>query len=485
MKDSTVDETTHKRYSFKLQLLAILFIVCSAASGAMLGIILTESSPSKELVAWIALPGQLFIRALKLIILPLVFVNVILAMIQLSAAGKAKIVGFYTVAIYTFTTIVASAEGLIMVFLFKDKFSIKEPEITLDYVFLSCKDDFVLYQGSDRVSCINVTTIPFENIAKTHFAIKDLNDYFITSNEEFESATLSETLQDNIFKQMVPENIFEEFAEFRFIGVIMFSIIMGSASQAISHKPIILEDLLREINDILIKIVVWIICLTPFSVFSLIAGALAEQEDLIQTLQDVAVLIGATLIADFTHVFIFWPLFFYSMTKQNPFSYMKYLFPAQMFGFASGSSAATLPVNLRCVEASGMVPNAIRDFVLPIGTTINMDGIAIYFPPALIFLSSSVNEPTSFAQYILIVLVATIGSAGTAPVPNGSLLLLLTAYTTVYGTEVPDSFGILFGVHWFIGRCTVIISVTGDAMVARIVTYLTEKKGLELNTVNS
>lgn len=458
-------------FSVRFQILATLMILCSAFTGACLGAILSESQVNKDIISWLALPGDLFIRALKCIILPLVFVNIILAMIQMFEAGKAATIGMYTIIIYLLTTSVAAAEGLLMVLFFEKYFSIKQVKPEPDFIRILCPDQTsTLIQELNVIKCKNLTSFTLNS----EFRVEDLNLYFEKSTELLEPLSFSETLQENIFRKLVPENVFDEFAQFNFIGVIMFAIVFGAASQAIKLKPVTMKYFLADINDILVKIIEWIIYLTPIAVFSLITGALANQADLAGTLQDIGVLLAATVLADFLHIVILWPIALYVITKTNPFNYMKFLIPAQSFGFSCSSSAATLPVNMRCVKQSGMVPDAIRNFVLPIGATINMDGIAIYFPAALIYLANSAQIETGIAEYFLIVIVATIGSAGTAPVPNGSILLLLTAYKTVYGGEVPEAFGILFGIQWLVDRFSVVVNVTGDAMVARVITHLSD-----------
>lgn len=158
----------------------------------------------------------------------------------------------------------------------------------------------------------------------------------------------------------------------------MFGILFGAASQQLKRRPALLLSFLKDINDILVNIIEWIIILTPFAVMSLIAGALGAQDNLSDTFSDLGVLLGTVVAADFIHLFIVYPLVFFFIVRQNPFAYMKFILPAQFFAFASASSAATLPVNLKCVKNSQQVPDAVRDFVLPIGATINMVKVSLY-----------------------------------------------------------------------------------------------------------
>jgi len=134
--------------------------------------------------------------------------------------------------------------------------------------------------------------------------------------------------------------------------------------------------------------------------------------------------------------------------------------------FASASSAATIPVSISSAMSSGHVSETIARFVIPLGATVNMDGAAIYFPCACIWLAVYNGMDINAGHYVLLVILATFGSMGTAPVPNASLALIMTAYNTVFNTTgEPDGFGYIFAVDWFMDRGRTLVNVTGDCFV--------------------
>lgn len=134
------------------------------------------------------------------------------------------------------------------------------------------------------------------------------------------------------------------------------------------------------------------------------------------------------------------------MTRTSPFVYLRSIVPAQLMAFASSSSAATIPISIESVMATGVVPDTIAQFVIPLGATVNMDGAAIYFSCACIWLAIYNGITPTVADYILLVIISTFGSMGTAPVPNSSMALIATAYNTVFGTTgIPAGFSMLFG----------------------------------------
>jgi len=185
---------------------------------------------------------------------------------------------------------------------------------------------------------------------------------------------------------------------------------------------------------------------TPFAVLSLIIKAIGSQEDLADAFSNVGYLVVATMVAMLAHFLLVAVVLFWFVAKRNPIDYLKKLVPAQTMAFACASSAATIPVTLRCVLSTGHVPGPVARFVVPLGATVNMDGGAIYFPCACIWLAVLNGINPTVADYILLVVIATIGSAGTAPVPSASLVLIITAYNTVFGTTgTPDGFSFILG----------------------------------------
>lgn len=127
-------------------------------------------------------------------------------------------------------------------------------------------------------------------------------------------------------------------------------------------------------------------------------------------------------------------------------------------------------MTLKCTVNSGFVPEAVAKFVVPLGATMNMDGGAIYFPCACVWLAVLNGINPGPADYILLVIIATIGSAGTAPVPSASLVLVITAYNTVFnGTGTPAGFEFILAIDWFMDRIRTCLNVTGDCTVSAIV----------------
>ena len=173
-----------------------------------------------------------------------------------------------------------------------------------------------------------------------------------------------------------------------------------------------LVTILQETSDVLLTMINWVIAATPFAVLSMVAATLGGQDDLGQAFANVGYLIAACLMGFILHFCVTDILIFYLFTKKNPLPYLRHIIPAQTTALACASSAATLPVTLRCVKNTGRVPDDIRNFVCPLGATINMDGSAIYFPCACVWLAVLNGITPNAADYILLIILSTVGSAG-------------------------------------------------------------------------
>lgn len=433
----------------------------------------------------IGLIGDLFIRALKAVVLPMVFVNVILSIVDMMKMGRASSIGLKTMILYTLTTLIASCIGLISILSFQGLFIEGEFDEPMPaHVRLGCNEEGNYMTELDDGSIVCEMDGTDES---TNFVLADISGSFVRSSGGPQNdISMSQTIYEGVFTKLVADNVTGAFVDGNFAAVIFFAIFFGVALGRVLFKQDRKDEtssvvsFLGEINEVLLTLINWIITITPFAVLSMIAKAIGAQDDLAGSFANVGYLIAACFVGFIAHFLIVDVGIFYLLTKENPFTYLKNIIPAQTTALACASSAATLPVTLRCVKNSGMVPDSIRNFVLPLGATINMDGSAIYFPAACIWLAVLNGIEPNAANYILLILLSTIGSAGTAPVPSSGLVLVITAYNTVFGTTgTPNGFEFIVAIDWFLDRIITALNVTGDTVIARIVTVRTEMEDEE------
>jgi Na+/H+-dicarboxylate symporter len=487
----------------------VLSVLLFAGVGVAVGVGLSFWEPDEmekkdKTLKWLGLVGDLFIRALKCVVLPLVFVNVIISVMEMMDVGKASSIGWKTIGLYLLTTIFAAILGILSTLSLKSLYMEGEFDKTgAAMIRLGCNAEgsFLTEGENGAITC----SADYTDINDINFAINDLSSSFSrrTSGAR-DDISLSDTIYDGVFTKLVTSNVVGSFAQANFAAVVMFAIAFGVAlSRVVSkgsgpEKSFVL-NFLKEIDGVLLTIINWIIAITPckskrlptpapiwtplshillspaVAVLSLIMKAIGGQEDLPTAFENVGYLVVATIIAMMLQFFVVYVGFFAFFTRTNPFNYLKFIIPAQTMAFACASSAATIPMTLKSVKASGRVPDGIARFVIPLGATVNMDGGAIYFPCACIWLAVMNGISPDIGSYFLLVIISTIGSVGTAPVPSASLVLIITAYNTVFNTTgTPDGFSYILAIDWFMDRLRTTLNVTGDAVVAGMVASLCE-----------
>ncbi|CAB9498456.1 Putative sodium-dependent excitatory amino acid transporter glt [Seminavis robusta] len=468
----------------------VMSVLAFALAGVLVGIGLSTWEPEDPedkatAVKWLGLIGDMFIRALKAVVLPLVFVNVILSVVDMMQVGRAGTVGVKTIGLYLFTTFLASIIGIISIMVFKGLFKTEDLDNdSLTRVQLGCNEEEGAYltHGPDGdVFCYagNLT----EGMS-SYFSIEDVDGTFVQTSSGPAELSFSDTIYDGVFGKLITSNIFQDFVDANFAAVVLFAIAMGAAlakslyNKGMSGSDSTFVTFLKEIDAVLITLIHWIIMITPFAVFSLICSAVGSQDNLADSFSNVAYLCLAVMSGMFFHVFFVYTGIFYFVTRDNPFSYFKHILPAQTTAFACASSAATMPVTLECAESSGRVPTTIARFVIPLGATINMDGSAIYFPCACVWLAVLNGITPNFGNYVLLAILSTIGSAGTAPVPSAGLVMVLTAYNSVFGTTgIPDGFEFVVAIDWFLDRLQTVVNVSGDTIVAASIAHMVKLEG--------
>ena len=311
--------------------------------------------------------------------------------------------------------------------------------------------------------------------------MNDVNETFSRSDGggAIADISLSDTIYEGVFEKLFTDNVFVAFHEDNFAAIVVFAIALGiAASQVITRSKTMTNSadtfmrLLIEIDQILSVMIGWVINITPFAVFSMIAKAIGGESNLGSLFKNVGLLVSCTLLGFICHYLVTYCGGYFLFTRKNPFVYLKHIFPAQLMGFACASSAATIPINLKSVLSAGCHPTIAR-FVIPLGATINMDGAAIYFPVACIWLAIYNGVTPNISNYILLVIISTFGSMGAAPVPNAGLALIITTYNTVFNAHgIPDGFSFIFAIDWLMDRGATVVNVTGDSIVCGIISHL-------------
>ncbi|TYZ64525.1 hypothetical protein PybrP1_001742 [[Pythium] brassicae (nom. inval.)] len=476
-KDSHMPMAPKPRNKWKEWFFGIPGILCGAILGILVGWAIQTSHPSSELVTWIGTPGNLFIRAIKCLVTPLVFCSLLVGMADMLAVGKAGSIGWRTGVLYLTTTVVATAEGLLWVLIFRPYFGNKKEvtaESTAEFAFQCDTPGYYLTESSNgTLSCAfdaeYNSTEAFSAASK--FTAKDVNGYFAKSASGFAKRTLTEALQGQL-NALVPSNITLAFSEATLLSIIMFAVPFGVAISMLPRNAKVVGDFFREINMVFMTMIMWVIKCTPIAIISLLASSIAEQEDLKSIVSDVGIFVLCDLLALSGHVFIFYPLLLRAFVKINPYSWLKKMVRAQLFAFGCASSMATLPIVMECIDATNAVSKTLSRFVLSLGATIGMDGAAIGYPIAIVFMAEAegLGHIIGSVEYFLIILVSTIGAVGSGPVPAAGIVMTMTIWTSVFpSVPLPSTFAFIVATDWFLDRFQTAVNVTCDTIVCRIV----------------
>ncbi len=416
---------------------------------------------------WIAPFGDIFIRLLKLIAVPLVLFSIIQGISGLTDIKKLGRIGAKTLGAYLTTTVLAISLGLILVN------TIRPGEIMDEEQRIENRIQYETWvENTDGVEIMDGKRL------------KTKASNAVTGNEEGDSQ-LDEKIKSVLKKKeesplkfivdMVPFNMFVSFADNKLmLQVIFFAIFFGISMVSLpSNLTAPLSTVIASISEIFLQMVHIIMKAAPFFVFCLLAGQINKMAgndpgkvfEIFQSLgwYILVVVLGLGLL-----LFIIYPGIVHLLVK--PLNFKKFsqgISPAQFLAFSSSSSAATLPVTMDCVHEKLGVSKEITSFVLPVGATVNMDGTSLYQAVAVIFLAQIYMVDLSLAQQLTIVLTATLASIGSAAVPSAGLIMLIIVLQSV-GLN-PAWIAVIFPVDRLLDMCRTAVNVTGDAMVASFI----------------
>jgi len=421
-------------------------------------------------INWIDPFGQIFIRMLKYIAVPLVLFSIISGISGLKDLSKLGRMGGKTLGFYLFTTIAAVGIGLLLVNIVKPGNMIDEDQRIknrLQYEqWVSETDGVEILDGKNYTNDPAYSGIEVVGMTEEQLAIAAEKQ---ATAEETKNAGPLKFLVD-----MVPQNIILSLSNDKLmLQVIFFAIFCGITMAMLPDEKVAgLSAFVDGANAVFLKMVDLVMKAAPFFVFALLAGVIAKMADTpAQVLEifkglasySVTLVIGLAFL-----VAVFYPMIMRIFVPKIGYrKFFKNISPAQFLAFSTSSSAATLPVTMECVEDNMGVSKNVSSFVLPIGATVNMDGTSLYQAVAVIFMAQMHMVDLSVMQQLTIVLTATLASIGSAAVPSAGLIMMIVVLQSV-GLN-PAWIAIIFPVDRILDMCRTVVNVTGDATVSTIV----------------
>ena len=410
--------------------------------GLIFGFIMLQVDGGKEFTDdWIKPLGSIFVKLLKLIAIPLILASLIKGISDLKDISKFKSIGIRTIVTYVITTVIAISIGLMLV---------------------------NVLQPGDGVSEETVA-----KLSNTYAQNSSVQGKIAEASKQVESGPLQ------FLEDMVPDNAFKAMSDNGLmLQVIFFSIFLGISMLLIGEKSAEpLKNIFDSLNDVVLKMVDLIMLTAPYAVFALLASVVVSSDD-----PDILIALtqyAGVVILGLALMIIFYTIIVATVTKKNPFWFLKEISPAQLLAFSTSSSAATLPVTMERVEEHIGVDKEVSSFVLPVGATINMDGTSLYQAVAAVFIFQALGLDLTFGDQITIVLTALLASIGSAAVPGAGMVMLVIVLESVGLPPelLPIGLALIFAVDRPLDMARTVVNVTGDAMVSMLVAKSVGKLG--------
>lgn len=386
------------------------------------GIFFYEYAPS---IKWI---GDIFIRALKMIAIPIVFSSLVMGVSSLGGYKDLGRLAGKTFAFYVFTTALAATIGIVAV-------NILKPGIGADLNLSESVDDLA------------VTSLSF-------------TDQIVS---------------------IVPDNIFADLSKGNFLPVIFFAILFGFfITKATNKHKVILSDFFDAAFEVFMKMTLTIVKFTPYGVFAIVSNIVADQQGDPEKLYSIVSSLGLyTLVVwggCIIHAGLVLPGLVYGFTRLNPYKHIKQMSVPLLTAFSTCSSGATLPLTIRDSQEKTGISTKITSFVLPLGSTINMNGTALYEGVTAIFIAQAYGIDLSVGQQFVIVLTSVLASVGAAGIPMAGLVMIAVVLGAV-GLPL-EGIGLILAVQQLCDMIRTSVNVYGDTCAAVVVAH---SEGEKLN----
>ena len=401
--------------------------------------------------------GEVFLRLLKMMVVPLVVVSVMSGILGLGDIRKLGRPGGTAVLYYLSTTVLAVILGLIVV-------NIIQPGVgTID----DAEIDEI--RAKSEVSSVKIRLL--DTLAEASGLTKEeIGSVFGELSGAQEESPTIKTILANLFLMLFTDNLISSAAETNLLPLIIFSIIFAGMLTTMGARVANLTSMIDQVNDALISFILLLMKVAPLGIFCLVTARFGEahaEGKFLEVLSQTGWYVLTVLIGLGVHAFVILPLIYWIFTRKNPFSFMYHMSQALLTAFSTASSSATLPVTLDCATTKAGISKQSADFVLPLGATINMDGTALYEAAAAIFIAQAIGVELSLLQQLIVAITATLAAIGAAGIPEAGLVTMIIVLNAV-GLPV-EYIGLILSVDWFLDRFRTAVNVFGDSIGSSVV----------------
>ncbi|XP_016332419.1 excitatory amino acid transporter 2-like isoform X2 [Sinocyclocheilus anshuiensis] len=428
--------------------LTLLGVIAGTVLGMMLRYVPDLDANTLKLVSF---TGDILMRMLKMLILPLIISSLITGLAGLDARSSGRM-GSRAMVYYMSTTVIAAVLGVILV--------------------------LGMHPGNPKLRSGQVSSAPKNQEVSSMDAFLDLIRNLFPENLVqacFQQVqTVMKKVAVPVQNQTEPIIVNSKKLELKWgmnvLGLIGFFITFGICMGKMGERGKLMCEFFNILNEIIMKMVSMIMWYSPVGIASLICGKIAAIGDLEVVARQLGMYMVTVIVGLIIHGGLILPVIFFAVTRKNPFTFYSGIFQAWITALGTASSAGTLPVTFRCLEENLKIDKRVTRFVLPIGATINMDGTALYEAVAAIFIAQMNDISLDGGQIVTVSMTATLASVGAASIPSAGLVTMLLILTAV-GLPTQD-ISLLVAVDWLLDRMRTSINVVGDSFGAGIVDHL-------------
>ncbi|CAH3873257.1 unnamed protein product [Pieris brassicae] len=433
----------------------LVVTLAGVLSGIAIGFGLRPYHLGADALMIISYPGELFMRLLKLMILPLVIASLIAGSASLNAKMSGKI-ALRTLSYFVLTSMFNAFLGVVLAVLIHPGESyLKHYSATP----VQKSDHSIL----DSLLDIGRNIFP-DNIVQAAF--QQAHTVYVQSSTMVSSNGTQNGTQPALVR------VVQYRSGTNTLGLVFFCLVFGSLLGTLGAKGQVVVDFFQAIFEVIMKMVTGVMWFTPVGVSSVIAGKILGVDNVAQVMSQLAWFITTVTIGVFFYQLIVMQLLYFLFLRRNPYKFYWGLSHAMLTASATASTAAALPITFRAMEGPLHIDSRITRFVLPIGCNINMDGTALFLAVASVFICQMNNMHMGFAQLATIFLTSTATSLSSASVPSAAMVLLLVVLAAV---DAPtQDVSLLFAVDWLVDRIRTTNNMLGDCYTAAIVEHLSK-----------
>eukprot|EP00913_Durusdinium_trenchii_P028441 g26669.t1 len=451
------DEQTGDKKKSHLTTFIVAAIVLAVATALLIpwyteSVLDREATDSIAVFHAIGLGGEVFLRLLKMMVVPLVIASVMGGILGLGDIRKLGRPGGYAVLYYLSTTILAVVVGLVVVNVIRPGVGTvseeKKQQIGSTTGSAAAKKK-VLEKIADG------TDLKKETVAE---ALPDLKDGLDSKQPSLG------TILHNLVLMLFTENLFESAVKMDLLPLIVFSVLFAGMLTTMGDRVRVIVDIVEQINHALMSFILLLMRAAPIGIFCLVAARFGEAQargEFVAELQQTGWYVTTVLAGLGLHAFVTLPIILWVFTRRNPYVFMYQMSQALLTAFSTASSSATLPVTMECANMNAGVSERSTEFVLPLGATINMDGTALYEAAAAIFIAQVIGADLSMTQQLTIAVTATLAAIGAAGIPEAGLFTMMIVLNAV---NLPAEYiALILPVDWLLDRFRTAVNAFGDS----------------------